>query len=83
MNEIPVYAASYVLDSYGYGAVMGVPAHDEWDKEFADMNNLPSIKVIEEDIVINSLDYSNMKIKDFVSKLYEKGYSKWKIEYWM
>jgi len=45
-TEIPVYAASYVLNSYGKGAVMGVPGHDERDEEFANKNGLKVVKVI-------------------------------------
>lgn len=45
-KEIPVYLADYVLDTYGSGAVMGVPAHDERDFEFATKFNIPIIQVI-------------------------------------
>lgn len=44
-EEVPVWVADYVLASYGTGAVMAVPAHDERDFEFAKKYNLP-IKVV-------------------------------------
>jgi leucyl-tRNA synthetase len=43
---IPIYLASYVLAEYGSGVVMGVPAHDERDFDFATMFNLPRPHVI-------------------------------------
>ncbi|PNK61925.1 leucine--tRNA ligase [Psychrobacter sp. FDAARGOS_221] len=46
-EEIPVWVANYVLMSYGSGAVMAVPAHDERDYEFATKYNLPIKTVIE------------------------------------
>jgi leucyl-tRNA synthetase len=46
-EEIPVWTANFVLASYGGGAVMAVPAHDERDFEFATQYNLPIKRVIE------------------------------------
>jgi leucyl-tRNA synthetase len=44
--RIPVYIADYVIASYGTGAIMCVPAHDERDYEFAQNYNLPIIPVL-------------------------------------
>lgn len=49
-KKIPIYVGDYVLGSYGSGAVMAVPAHDERDYVFAKKHNLPMIQVIEGDI---------------------------------
>lgn len=45
-EKVPVWEAEYVMADYGTGAVMGVPAHDERDFEFAKRNNLHIKKVI-------------------------------------
>lgn len=45
-KELPIWIADYVLISYGTGAIMAVPAHDERDFEFANKFNLPIIEVI-------------------------------------
>ena len=45
-KKVPVWIADYVLCSYGTGAVMGVPAHDERDFAFAKKYNLPVTRVI-------------------------------------
>jgi leucyl-tRNA synthetase len=46
-ERLPIWVADYVLMSYGTGAIMAVPAHDERDYEFATTFNLPIIEVIQ------------------------------------
>jgi len=43
---LEIWVANYVLMAYGEGAVMGVPAHDERDFEFALRNALPVVTVV-------------------------------------
>jgi leucyl-tRNA synthetase len=46
-QQVPVWVGNYVLMSYGEGAVMAVPAHDERDFHFAQRYNLPTIQVLD------------------------------------
>ncbi|MEM6602655.1 MAG: leucine--tRNA ligase [Pseudomonadota bacterium] len=58
-EEVPVYAANYVLSDYGSGAVFGCPAHDERDYEFAQKYNINICQVIlAEDDKSDALPYT-------------------------
>jgi len=46
-QKIPIWIADYVLASYGTGAIMAVPAHDERDFEFAEKFKLPIVQVVQ------------------------------------
>ena len=54
-KKIPIWIANYVLDNYGTGVVMGVPAHDPRDYDFAKKFDLEIIRVIDNRKGINSL----------------------------
>ena len=97
-KEIPVWVANFVLASYGGGAVMAVPAHDERDYEFATKYNLPIIRVISggelpytgDGILENSGEFTGMPnkkaqkeiIKLFESKGLGKGTTNYKLRNW-
>jgi leucyl-tRNA synthetase len=55
-KEVPIYIADYVLATYGTGAVMAVPAHDQRDYEFAKKHNLKMIQVLEGDISLKAME---------------------------
>ncbi len=46
-QKIPIWIADYVLITYGTGAIMAVPAHDERDFQFAEKFNLPILQVVQ------------------------------------
>jgi leucyl-tRNA synthetase len=53
-EKIPIWIADYVLISYGTGAIMAVPAHDERDWEFAKAFKLPIVQVVAEEKGVGS-----------------------------
>ena len=48
-TKVPIWIADYVLSTYGTGAIMAVPAHDERDFAFAKQFNLPIVQVVSKD----------------------------------
>ncbi len=94
---IPIWIADYVLISYGTGAIMAVPAHDDRDWEFAKKFNLPIIEVLksevdvqqqawtEDGIHVNSEFLDGLNKQDAINKmlewLAEKGVGKKAINY--
>lgn len=85
-EEIPVFISDYVLISYGTGAIMAVPAHDERDWDFAKKFGLPIAQVVsEEDVLVNSgfltgLSVSEAKVK-ITEWLEENKYGAEKVNY--
>ncbi len=75
-ERIPIWIADYVLMTYGTGAIMGVPAHDERDFEFALKFGLPIIPVIDRpDGVAKSLAMQGTMKEGFAQALTEAGIS--------
>ncbi|WP_323704531.1 leucine--tRNA ligase [Mammaliicoccus sp. Dog046] len=85
-KKMPIWIADYVLISYGTGAVMAVPAHDERDAEFAEKFNLDIMTVYnEEGKMIDSDQLNGLTQEEAVPKaidmLEEKGIGKKKVSY--
>lgn len=85
-DKVPIWIANYVLVDYGTGAVMGVPAHDQRDFEFAKKYNLPIKVVIKGDgvdiqnlqsayegegVLINSGEFDGLKNTEAMKKITE------------
>ncbi|MDY4891815.1 MAG: leucine--tRNA ligase [Agathobacter sp.] len=62
-KEVPIWVSDYVLMSYGTGAIMAVPAHDERDWEFAKKFDLPIIQVVAkngEEVDVNEAAFTDV-----------------------
>jgi len=80
-RKIPIYIADYVLASYGTGAIMGVPAHDQRDWEFAKKYGIDIVEVVRssdglsqnaftgEGMLINSGKYTGLSSKEAIQRL--------------
>ncbi|WP_300348391.1 leucine--tRNA ligase [Clostridium sp.] len=84
-KEVPIWVGDYVLSTYGTGAVMAVPAHDERDFAFAEKFNLPINRVIkakdgletelpfcEHGILVNSGEFDGLTTSEAKEKIVEK-----------
>ena len=78
--KIPIYISDYVLASYGTGAIMAVPAHDERDYEFATKFNIPIIQVLEE--VTGTPHEGETKKNSIVAILYDEANDKYLTVNW-
>ena len=75
-KEIPVWISDYVLMSYGTGAIMAVPAHDERDWEFAKKFNMPIIEVVAGSAVdVNEAVYTDVSSGTLVNSDFLNGLS--------
>ena len=70
-EEVPIWIADYVLATYGTGAIMAVPQHDERDREFATKFNLPII------------DKPLVDAKEITDKVHGKIVTKYKLRDWV
>jgi leucyl-tRNA synthetase len=80
-KKIPIWVADYVLNTYGTGAVMAVPAHDDRDFAFATKYSLPIDRVIaggenlpytEHGKIVNSEEFDGLSTEDGIEAIVEK-----------
>lgn len=85
-KKVPIYVGDYVLGGYGTGAVMGVPAHDERDFEFAKKYGLEIVAVISQKVddlvgeyplinkgfLIESGEYTGLKSDEAIVEMQER-----------
>ena len=86
-NEIPIWIGNFVLSGYGSGALMGVPAHDERDYEFAKKygleikqvikgnkkDQLEKEAIIEKNFLINSGEFDGLSFEEAFQRIEEKA----------
>ncbi len=75
-KEIPIWISDYVLMTYGTGAIMAVPAHDERDWDFAKKFNMPIIEVVAgSDVSVEEAVYTDVATGTLVNSDFLNGLS--------
>ena len=75
-KEIPIWVSDYVLITYGTGAIMAVPAHDDRDFEFAKKFNLPIIQVIDgKDVDLSKKAFTDVATGTLINSGFLNGLS--------
>ena len=75
-KEIPIWISDYVLMTYGTGAIMAVPAHDERDWDFAKKFNMPIIEVVAgSDVSVEEAVYTDVATGTLVNSEFLNGLS--------
>ncbi|MBQ8946940.1 MAG: leucine--tRNA ligase [Lachnospiraceae bacterium] len=74
-KEIPIFVSDYVLMSYGTGAIMAVPAHDERDWDFAKAFDLPIVEVVAGGEDVQKQVYSDVATGTLVNSGFLNGLS--------
>ena len=75
-KEIPIWISDYVLMTYGTGAIMAVPAHDERDWDFAKKFNMPIIEVVAgSDVSVQEAVYTDVATGTLVNSEFLNGLS--------
>jgi leucyl-tRNA synthetase len=86
-NQIPIVISDYVLSSYGTGAIMAVPAHDERDAEIAKVFNFPVVNVVSENKMVNADNLDGKTVQEASKKVSEmvnaKPKKRFKIRDWV
>jgi leucyl-tRNA synthetase len=96
-QKIPIYMGEYVLNTYGSGAIMAVPGHDERDHRFAKKHGLTIVSILkgidvqeksadEKEGILDGSDFLNglgveQALKSAIKKLEEKGLGCGKVQY--
>ena len=75
-KQIPIWVSDYVLMSYGTGAIMAVPAHDERDWDFAKKFNMPIIEVVAgSEVSVEEAVYTDVATGTLVNSEFLNGLS--------
>lgn len=72
-KEIPIWVSDYVLITYGTGAIMAVPAHDNRDWEFAKKFNLPIIEVVAGGENVQEAPFTNVETGKLINSGFLNG----------